>query len=276
MFCQHCGKPIPDGASHCSFCGAPVDEPSPRHARPEDDELYSYSDRHISDDKDSTRVFDPNRDPIDETKVYNFAAFEGQGDGYDPNLDPNYDPNYDPNFDPNYDPNYDPRYPDGPVPIGDDYENYQDGQSDDTFMDKVDQRFRRDDYDDYEDGRGPRKKKSKAWIWITVIVIVVSLIAALAFAVFSGNLFGKNNAKPTTPRATVAATAKPTQAPATQAPRQTQAPAPTEAPRPTQAPAPTQAPQIVTEAPRIVTEAPAPTQPPAPTQAPATEAVQEY
>ena len=260
MFCQHCGKTIPDGASRCSFCGAPVDEPAPRHARPEDDELYSYSDRHLSDERDSTRVYDPDHQSIDETKVYHFEAFEGQGNGYDPNRDPNYDPDYDPN----YDPNYDPRYPDGPVPIGDDYENYQDGQSDDTFMDRVDQRFRRDDYDDYEDDpRRPRKKKSKAWIWVTIIVIIVAAIAAIAITVFNGSLFGKKDAKPTTPTA-VAATAKPTQAPATQAPRATDPPVETSAPV-TYAPAPTEAPQIVTEAPRPETQAPAPTAPPATT-----------
>ena len=253
MFCQHCGKPIPDGANHCSFCGARVDEPAPRHARPEDDELYSYSDRRVPDDGDLTRVYEP--DQIDQTKVYNFANFEGQGDGYDPNRDPNYDSNYDPD----YDPNYDPRYPDGPVPIGDDYENYQDGQSDDTFMDRVDQRFRRDDDDDYDDPRRPRKKKSKAWIWIIVVILVIAAIV-IAFFALKGKLFGKNDMKPTAPTA-VAATAKPTQAPATQAPRATDPPVATSAPA-TFAPAPTEAPQIVTETPQPETQAPAPTTPP--------------
>lgn len=256
MFCQHCGKPIPDGANHCSFCGARVDEPAPRHARPEDDELYSYSDRRVPDD-DVTRVYEP--DQIDQTKVYNFAAFEGQGNGYDPNRDPNYDPGRDPN----YDPNDDPRYPDGPVPIGDDYENYQDGQSDDTFMDRVDQRFRRDEYDeDYDDPRRPRRKKSKAWIWIIVVILVIAAVV-IAFFALKGKLFGKNDTKPTAPT-TVAATAQPTQAPATQAPAPTEAHEEEREPE-TFAPTPTEAPVIVTEAPRPETQAPTPTQAPVPT-----------
>lgn len=249
MFCQHCGKPLPDGANHCSFCGAPIDAPAPRHARPEDEELYSYSDRRIPDDGDATRVYEP--DQIDQTKVYNMAAFEGQGNGYAPNDDPNRDPNYDPN---------DPRYPDGPVPIGDDYENYQDGQSDDTFMDRVDQRFRRDEYDDYDDPRRPHRKKSKAWIWIIVVILVIAAVV-IAFFALKGKLFGKNDTKPTAPT-TVAATAQPTRAPATQAPAPTDAPAEERVPA-TQAPAPTDAPVIVTEAPRPETQAPAPTAPPA-------------
>lgn len=274
MICPQCGKTIPDGASRCTFCGARLDEPAPRHARG-DDELYSYSDRHISDERDSTRVYDPERGSIDDTKVYNFAAFEGQGNGYDPNRDPGYDPryepNYDPNYDSNYDPNYDPRYSDGPVPIGDDYENYQDGQSDDTFMDRVDQRFRRDDYDDYDAPRRPRRKKSKAWIWIIVIILIIAAVV-IGFFALKDKLFGKNDRTPTAPTA-VAATAKPTQAPAVQAPQATQAPVEEYEPAP-YVPAPTEAPVIVTETPRPETQAPAPTDPPEPMVS-ATETVQE-
>ena len=265
MFCKECGKVIPDGAKRCSFCGAEIRPSGPRHARPEaDEELYSYSDRHLSDDRDSTRIYDPAHESFDETKVYPLGAFDDggmdPGDGYG-DYGNDFDPNYDPGYDPNYGPG--PMGPDDPETIGDDYEHYMDGQDDDTFMDKIDNRFRRDD-DDYR-----RPKKSKAWIWITIIIVaVILIIVALVFA-FSGKLFGNKNKTPTTvPKATVTATVKPTQAPApTQPPAPTDPPATqppaTEPPAPTQPPAPDPP----------ITQAPEPTQPPA-TQAPApTEAV---
>lgn len=268
MYCPKCGKLVPDGAKFCSFCGESVFDPAPRHARTDDEEIYSYSDQHISDDMDSTRVFDPEQNDMDATKVYDFAAFEDRDpnfrddrDGYDPN----YDPRYDPRYDPNYDPNYSPQNQD-PSTIGDSYENYQDGEDDRTFMDKVDDRFRRDDDDD---NRPPRQKKSKKGLWITLGIIAVVLIIVLAVLAFSGKLFGNNKAKPTTvPKATVVATAKPTQPKATQAPAPTQAPE-TQAPA-TQTPAPTQAPQPITQAPQPTS--PPPTQAPDPTTPPATEA----
>lgn len=249
MFCQKCGKVIPDGAKFCSFCGAPVPElePSPRHAKPEPEELYSYSDEQIHDedalDMETTRIFDPEQSVDDMTKVYHFENFEDHGNAYGP----------------------DDRYMNEPEPLNDSYENYQDGLDDDTFMDKMDNAFRRDDYDDYDeyDNGRPPQKKSKLWLWITLGVTAVVLMIVFAILAFSGTLFGNKKASPTvapTAATVVKATTapKPTKAPETQAP-ETQAPA-------TQPPA-TQPP--ATEAPPI-TEAPATEAPP--TEAPVTEA----
>lgn len=249
MICKNCGKTVPDGAQVCTFCGAPLsEEHAPRHARPdsEPEELYSYSDRHISDDMDSTRVFDPGRDIDDSTRVFRPGEFDDREKAYRDAFDPNYDPNFAPGYDPAYDPAYDPEN------IGDSYENYQDGEDDDTFMDKVDHRLRRDDRN--------HPKKKRTWLWITLGVFAVVIALVLGFFAVSGNPFGgKNNAKPTSATAPVA-TAKPTQAPVTQAPAPTEPPA-------TQAPAPTEPPATQPPAP---TEPPA-TQPPAPTEPPATQ-----
>ena len=86
MFCPKCGREIPDGAQFCTYCGAVTAEPAPRHAKPAaQEELYSYSDETMPRDadefafneyQDQTRVFDPTQPSLDETKVYNFAAFE--------------------------------------------------------------------------------------------------------------------------------------------------------------------------------------------------------
>lgn len=255
MFCQKCGKEIPDGAKFCSFCGAPSPEPSPRHAKPDPEELYSYSDEQIHDE-DATRVFDPEQGVDEPTRVYNFENFEDNGQGFGVPYDQG------------------GMYPNEPEPLNDSYENYQDGLDDDTFMDRMDNKFRRDDYDDYDEHGRPPKKKSKAWLWITLGIVAVVLIIVFAVLAFSGNLFGNKKAAPTVaPTAATVAKAttapKPTKAPETQAP-ETQAPA-TEPPA-TQPPA-TEAPEPITEAPK--TEAPAteaPVTEPPETEPPVTEA----
>ena len=99
MFCSNCGKEVPDGAKFCHSCGAPIPEPAPRHARPDPEEVYSYSDKNLHDTLDMTppeeptRVFDPIRDAADETRVYDFAQFEDdslqQEQPYNPNNDIN-------------------------------------------------------------------------------------------------------------------------------------------------------------------------------------------
>lgn len=255
MFCHECGKEIPDGAKFCNFCGAAMPEAGPRHARPEADTelLYSFSDKSIPqvpdidepDPLDRTKVYEN----LDETKVYNFEELERRAPESEDHLK---------------------KAPDDREMIGDSYENYQDGEDDDTFMDKLDNRFRRD-----EDNRDRRpQKKNKTWLWITLGVLAAVLVIVLAILGFSGKLFGSSKKTLPTVKPTVAATVKPTQKPnPTQAPRPTQAPAPTEAPKPaTEAPKPvTEAPPI-TEAPKPVTEPPArPTDPPVqPTNPPET------
>lgn len=265
MYCHKCGKEIPDGAKYCNYCGEAMPEAAPRHARPEPEpeELYSFSDKSrldpidtgVTDPLDRTRLYEN----LDETKVYNFEAFEEHFPA--PDEEPLRRPEDDREI------------------IGDSYELYRDGDDDDTFMDKLDNRFRRDDYDDHDDRR---RKNSKAWLWITLGVLAAVLIVVFAVMAFSGKLFGGNNKPLPTVRPTAAATVKPTEKPRpTQAPKPTQAPEPTKAPDPTQAPEPTEAPKPPTEAPQPITEAPKPpteapaepTEPPAePTQEPASTA----
>lgn len=262
MYCHQCGKEIPDGAKFCNFCGEPMPQ-APRHARPDPqpEELYSFSDPSMADadpypldySDDRTRVFDPVRDEIDETKVYNFEAFEE----HDPVREEYV------------------AIDDDRERFDDSYENYLDGEDDDTFMDKLDNKFRRDD--DYDDRRPPQRS-SKTWLWITLGVFAAVLIVVFAILAFSGSLFGgKKNAAPTV-KPTVAATVKATEKPKpTEAPKQTEKPKPTEAPKPTQASAPTQAPQPITEAPQPTDPpAPEPTESPViPTEAPVDEPVDE-
>lgn len=242
MLCNNCGKEITDGAKFCNNCGAPVPEPAPRHARPDpEEEVYSYSDKNLHDELDRTppeeptRVFDPIRDAAEETRVYDLKQHEDDRFQQDQPYDPNKD-------------------------INDSYENYSDGEDDQTFMDRMDNRFRR--YDDEDEDRPP--KKNKTWLWITLGVLAAVLIIVFAILAFSGSIFKGDN-KPTS-LPTAAATVKPTEKPtekATEKPQPTKAPE-TKAPE-TQAPA-TQAP--ATEAPPI-TEAPKPTDPPVtPTDAP--------
>ena len=240
MFCNNCGKEIPDGAKFCQHCGAQLPEPTPRHARPEPEteEVYSYSDKELHDELDRTppeeptRVFDPIRDAA-ETRVFDPNQY--MGESY-PQDQPNND-------------------------LDDSYETYYDGEDDQTFMDRMDNRFRRND----DDEDRPPKKSSKTWLWITLGVLAAVLIIVFAILAFSGSIFKGSN-KPTalpTTVATVKPTEKATEKP-TEAPKPTKAPE-TKAPE-TQAPA-TQAPE--TEAPPI-TEAPKPTEPPVtPTDPPA-------
>lgn len=235
MFCPECGKEISGGAKFCNYCGAPIPESGPRHAREDYGDPSAYPNREYDE---STRVYRPDDLPPEEpTKLYDLQNFEGYGEPVPPEEDYPYD---DREF------------------IDDSYDNYSDGEDDRTFMDKMDEKFRRDD-------DMPKKRKNKAWIWALVVVAILVVAGVVTVvAITSGNA-KKNNTAPTT--ATVAATVKPT-VKATEAPKPTKAPA-TQPPAPTEAPAPTNPP--ATEAPQIITEPPA-TQPPAPTQAPATAA----
>lgn len=230
MFCPECGKEIPVGARFCNFCGAVIPESAPRHARDDYDGEYD----------ESTRVYRPDDLPDEErTKLYDLDNFAGYGEPVPPEEDYPYD---DREF------------------IDDSYDNYSDGEDDRTFMDKMDEKFRRDD-------DLPKKPKNKAWIWVIVIVAILVVAGIVTVvAITSGNA-KKNNIAPTA--ATTAATVKPTVKP-TEAPKPTKAPA-TQPPA-TEAPAPTAPP--ATEAPQVITEPPA-TQPPAPTQAPAPTAAPE-
>ncbi|MBQ3265135.1 MAG: zinc-ribbon domain-containing protein [Ruminococcus sp.] len=240
MLCPKCRKEISEGSKFCNHCGAALPEPEPRHARQDSEgELYSYSDKGKHDDlndltpDEPTRVFDPVRDGVDETKVYPLGAFT---DGTP-----------------------EPPYPNDREDFGDSYEDYRDDEDDKTFMDKLDDRFRRDD--EYDDR--PPRKSSKTWLWITLGVLAAVLIILFAILTFSGKLFGgKNNISPTV-KPTAAAAVQPTQTP-TEAPVPTETQAPTKSPE-TEPPA-TDAP--ATDAPPI-TEAPRPTDAPAPTEAPA-------
>lgn len=237
MFCIKCGKENPEGARFCNFCGAEMPQIAPRHAKPDDDDIYSYSDRKSPSDFDTLKTPDP---VAEETKVYDFGMFEDAETELLSSQDAD----------------------DETTQIGDSYEMYQDGEDDRTMMDKLDDRFRRDDY-----GRQP--KKNLTWLWVTLSVVAVILIAVIAILVVNGaqSKNKKTNVKPTV-SATAAATVKATEAPATAAPTTaapTQAPA-TQAPE-TQAPAPTEAPPI--------TVAPAPTDAPVETYAPVSSAEEE-
>ena len=224
MFCHHCGKEIPDGAKFCNFCGKAMPEAGPRHARPEPEEIFSYSDGNRPSEFDVNEL-----DEKDMTKVYNFAAFEDNSPASEHSDDP---------------------VADDRENIDDSYENYQDGEDDDTFMDKLDNKFRRDEYD-----RKP-PQNNKLWLWITLGVLAVVLIIVFAIMAFSGTFSGNKKALPTA--ATTATTAK-----ATEKPKPTDAPKPTQAPEPTYAPDPTEAPPEPTDEPQPITEAPKPpTDPP--------------
>jgi len=236
MFCNKCGKELPDGSKFCNYCGAQMPEAAPRHARPEPEEIYSYSDENARSEYDvseeMTKVYGPD-DGLDQTKVYNFENFEEKPGSSDvPEIDER-------------------------EIIDDSFDNYSE---DDTFMDKMDRKFRRDDYD-----RRPQQNKH-TWVWVVLGILAVVLIAVIAVLAVNGlNKKSDKDPKPTaattatqkatekpTEKPTQKPTQKPTKAPETQAP-QTEAPA-TQAPQ-TEAPV-TEAPQ--TEAPEPETEAPAP------------------
>lgn len=248
MFCNKCGKELPDGSKFCNYCGAQMPDAAPRHARSDPEEIYSFSDENARSEYDvseeMTKVYGPD-DGLDQTKVYNFEAFEEKPGSADNT------------------PAIDER-----EIIDDSFDNYTE---DDTFMDKMDKKFRRDDY-----GRPPQKK-SNTWIWVVLGILAVVLIGVIAVLAVNG--INKNADKnPTKPTAATTATQKATEKP-TQKPTQkpTEKPKPTQAPR-TEAPA-TQPPQTeppVTEAPQ--TEAPPVTEAPAPTDAPepVSEAVEYY
>ena len=235
MFCNKCGKELPDGSKFCNYCGAKMPDASPRHARSDPEEIFSYSDENARSEYDvseeMTKVYGPD-DGLDQTKVYNFEAFEEK----DPPASRNV-------------PEIDER-----EIIDDSFDNYSE---DDTFMDKMDRKFRRDDYD-----RRPQQNKH-TWVWVVLGILAVVLIAVIAVLAVNG--LNKNSDKNPKPTAATTATQKVTEKP-TEKPTQKPTQKPTEAPKPTQAPQteapPTQAPETeappVTEAPEPETEAPAP------------------
>ena len=154
MFCNKCGKEIPDGVKFCDNCGAAVPQSGSRHARPEpEEELSSFSDkeqyktreREYDGLDDDTKIFH-HGDNLDETRVYDFERFEDpnapyDGDYRDPYSDPYRDPN--PTYGDAFDQFEDPNAPYGAYP--------DDGYSDDPYDDYPDDRYR--------DGMN-RKKKS--------------------------------------------------------------------------------------------------------------------
>ena len=178
MFCNKCGKELPDGSRFCNYCGAQMPEPAPRHASPEPEDIYSNSDMNarseydINDGLDRTRIYNAD-DGLDRTKVYNFENFEEKepvGGRDVPEVDER-------------------------EIIDDSFDNYT--EDDDTFMDKMDQKFRRDDY-----GRPPQRS-NHTWVWIVLGVVAVVLIAVIAVLAVNG--MSKNSDKDKKP--TVATTA---------------------------------------------------------------------
>lgn len=244
MFCHKCGKEIPDGARFCNYCGTAMPEPGPRHARPEpeSDEIFSYSEENrptefdVDPDKleirESTRVFDPIRETA--AKDYDLSLFE---DGED-----------------DREPDEEPPVSDDRENINDSYDNYTDDEDDRTFMDKLDDRFRRDD--DH-----PGRQNSKTWLWVVLGIVIVALVIVIAVLAITASSGDRNkNVKPTT-APTAAATVNVTEPEKPTDPPATEAPAPTDPPA-TEAPAPTSAP---------ITEAPAPTEAPQPEPEPEPE-----
>ena len=138
--------------------------------------------------------------------------------------------------------------------FNDSYENYYDGEDDQTFMDRMDNRFRRND----DDEDRPPKKSSKTWLWITlgVLAAVSNKPTALPTTVATVKPTEKATEKPTeAPKPTKSPETKApeTQAPATQAP-ETEAPPITEAPKPTEPPVTPTDPPAPTEAETLVTQ----------------------
>ena len=215
MFCLKCGKELPNDAKFCNYCGAPVSEGAPRHARPEPEpeEIFSFSDK-------NTRIYDPADDVIDEsTKVFDPAGestrvYGPVGDStrvFEPADAPK-----DYHFE-NFEGTREPMPPDGYDDrefIGDSYDNYTDGEDDRTFMDKLDDRFRRDD--EY------KKPRNLTWLWIVLSAAAVVLFAVIIVMAVTASNRNKGNTLPTA-APTVAATAAPT-VPATEAPAPTDPP----------------------------------------------------
>ena len=219
MFCNQCGKELPDGSRFCNRCGAEMPVKEPRHARPESEEIFSHSDRNEHSEFDVTPLGMNQQDTTEisqRTQVYDFALFE------EPEAPPR-------------------EMIDDREIINDSFDNYT--EDDGTFMDKLDRQFRRDDDDDDDE------KKNNTWLWVLLGVVAAILVIAIGFVVVKAlnNGTDKDNkptsaatvaTQPATRQATEAPTEKPTEAPTekpTEAPTQapeTEPPAPTEPPVP--------------------------------------------
>ncbi len=164
MFCQKCGREIPDGSRICPACGT---------------DLNYHSAAFEENGRGQEPGYEPPYDPD-----YNPRFDPDYDSNYDPNYDPDYDPNYDPRFDPDYDPNYDPGF-DPDYPPNDPNAPYN-GAPDDRYVNR---------------DRRPKKQKTM-WIFIVIGLIVVLVLATMAVLAVTGKLFGNGNTTPTTPTTT--------------------------------------------------------------------------
>ena len=173
VFCNNCGKELPDGSKFCNYCGASMPEAKPKHIRPEGKPRYVDSRYTENGDTEydvvNERIAQPAVDDLengavsDETKVYNFSNFEESADKKAVDDEKSSDA--------------------AREDVGDSFDNYSD-EDDMTFMDKVDSKFRRDD-------DRPDKKRNLTWLWVSLGIIVVILVVVIAIVAFSSGKSGR-------------------------------------------------------------------------------------